>query len=118
MRFLGYDPAVAKTFAFVVAAGMAGAAGAVAAPIIGIVAPNQFTVLPSILMVCWVAVGGRGTLYGAVIGAVARELGQHDASARAGPTTGSTSRACCSSSSSRSSPGGIVGLVKLARHAR
>ena len=70
VRFLGYNPAVTKTFAFVVAAGMAGAAGAVAAPVIGIVAPNQFTVLPSILMLCWVAVGGRGTLYGAVIGAV------------------------------------------------
>ena len=69
VRFLGYDPAVAKTVAFVVAAGMAGAAGAVAAPVIGIVAPNQFAVLPSILMVCWVAVGGRGTLYGAVLGA-------------------------------------------------
>ena len=43
VRFLGYDPAVVKTVAFVVAAGMAGAGrGAVAAPIIGIVAPNQF----------------------------------------------------------------------------
>jgi len=70
VRFLGYNPAVTKTFAFVVAAGMAGAAGAVAAPVIGIVAPNQFTVLPSILMVCWVAVGGRGTLYGAILGAL------------------------------------------------
>ena len=70
VRFLGYNPAVAKTFGFVVAAGMAGAAGAVAAPVIGIVAPNQFGTLPSILMVCWVAVGGRGTLYGAVLGAI------------------------------------------------
>jgi urea transport system permease protein len=70
VRFLGFNPAVAKTFAFVVAAGMAGAAGAVAAPVIGIVAPNQFGTLPSILMVCWVAVGGRGTLYGAVVGAI------------------------------------------------
>ena len=70
VRFLGYNPAVAKTVGFVVAAGMAGAAGAVAAPVIGIVAPNQFGTLPSILMVCWVAVGGRGTLYGAILGAV------------------------------------------------
>jgi urea transport system permease protein len=70
VRFLGYDPARAKTVAFVVAAGMAGLAGAFAAPIIGIVAPDQFTVLPSILMVTWVAVGGRGTLYGAVLGAL------------------------------------------------
>lgn len=70
VRFLGYDPARTKTVAFVVAAGMAGLAGACAAPIIGIVAPNQFTVLPSILMIAWVAVGGRGTLYGAVLGAL------------------------------------------------
>lgn len=70
VRFLGYDPAVVKTVAFVVAAGMAGLAGALAAPIIGIVAPNQFAVVPSILMVTWVAIGGRGTLFGAVLGAL------------------------------------------------
>lgn len=70
VRFLGYDPAVAKTVAFAAAAGMAGLAGALAAPIIGIVAPNQFAVLPSILMVTWVAIGGRGTLFGAVLGAL------------------------------------------------
>lgn len=70
VRFLGYDPALVKTIAFAIGAAMAGAAGAVAAPIIGIVAPNQFTVLPSILMIVWVAVGGRGTLYGAALGAV------------------------------------------------
>jgi urea transport system permease protein len=70
VRFLGYDPAVIKTVAFTVAAGMAGLAGALSAPIIGIVAPNQFAVLPSILMITWVAVGGRGTLWGAVLGAL------------------------------------------------
>lgn len=76
VRFLGYDPAVAKTVAFVAAAGMAGLAGALAAPIIGIVAPNQFAVLPSILMVTWVAIGGRGTLYGAVLGALVVSWGK------------------------------------------
>lgn len=70
VRFLGYDPAVVKTVAFATSAAMAGLAGALAAPIIGLVAPNQFNVLPSILMVCWVAVGGRGTLWGAVLGAL------------------------------------------------
>ena len=74
VRFLGYDPAVTKTVAFAVGAGMAGAAGMLAAPIIGLVAPNQFTVLPSILIVGWVAVGGRGTIYGAVVGAVVVSL--------------------------------------------
>ncbi len=70
VRFLGYDPAVTKTFAFATSAGMAGLAGALSAPIIGIVAPNQFAVLPSILMVAWVAIGGRTSIYGAVIGAL------------------------------------------------
>ena len=71
VRFLGYDPAVIKTVAFCIAAAMAGLAGAIAAPVFGIVSPGQFDFLPSILMICWVAVGGRGTLWGAVAGAIA-----------------------------------------------
>lgn len=70
VRFLGYDPAIVKTIGFVAAAGMAGLAGAIATPVIGIASPTQFGFLPSILMVCWVAVGGRGTLWGAVLGAL------------------------------------------------
>jgi urea transport system permease protein len=70
VRFLGYDPAVTKTIAFVVGAGMAGLAGALAAPIVGIVSPDQFAAIPSILMIAWVAVGGRSSIYGAVIGAL------------------------------------------------
>ena len=70
VRFLGYDPAIVKTVGFVIAAGMAGLAGAIAAPVFGIVSPGQFDYVPSILMVCWVAVGGRGTLWGAVLGAL------------------------------------------------
>ena len=70
VRFLGYDPAVVKTVAFGIAAATAGVAGAVAAPVFGIVSPGQFDFLPSILVVCWVAVGGRGTLWGAVLGAL------------------------------------------------
>jgi urea transport system permease protein len=70
VRFLGYDPAVIKTVAFAIAAAMAGLAGAIAAPVFGIVSPGQFDFLPSILMVCWVAVGGRGTLWGPVLGAL------------------------------------------------
>jgi len=70
VRFLGYNPAVVKTVGFALSAGIAGAAGALAAPIIGIVAPNQFGVVPSILFVCWVAVGGRGTLWAAAVGAL------------------------------------------------
>jgi len=70
VRFLGYDPAIVKTVGFMIAAGMAGLAGAIAAPVFGIVSPGQFDFLPSILMVCWVAVGGRGKLWGAVVGAL------------------------------------------------
>ncbi|MEJ7765178.1 MAG: urea ABC transporter permease subunit UrtC [Acidimicrobiales bacterium] len=71
VRFLGYDPALVKTATFAIAAAMAGLAGAIAAPVFGIVSPGQFDFLPSILVVCWVAVGGRGTLWGAVVGAIA-----------------------------------------------
>ena len=70
VRFLGYDPAVVKAVGFMLAAGMAGLAGAIAAPVFGIVSPGQFDYVPSILMICWVAVGGRGTLWGAVLGAL------------------------------------------------
>jgi urea transport system permease protein len=70
VRYLGYDPALVKTVGFVIAAGMAGLAGAVAAPVFGLVAPTQFDYVPSLLMICWVAIGGRGALWGAVVGAL------------------------------------------------
>lgn len=70
VRFLGYDPAIVKTVAFAISAGIAGLAGAIAAPILGIVAPGSFDFVPSILMICWVAVGGRGVIWGAVVGAL------------------------------------------------
>src|SRR5713101_7682610 len=67
--FSGYSPARYKLFVFVVSAVLAGVAGALYAPQVGIVTPAKIGVLPSIEMVVWVAAGGRGTLYGAVIGA-------------------------------------------------
>ncbi len=70
VRFLGYNPAVPRTIAFTFAAGLAGVAGGISAPIIGIVAPDQFEILPSILMLAGVAVAGRGLLFPAVIGAL------------------------------------------------
>ena len=113
VRFLGYNPAVTKTLAFAVAAGMAGAAGAVAAPIIGIVAPNQFGTLPSILMVCWVAVGGRGTLYGAIIGAIIVNWGATSVSEQ-WPDTWQYLQGLLFIVVVAFIPGGIVGLFKLA----
>jgi urea transport system permease protein len=70
LRFSGYDPAKFKLLVFAVSAGLAGLAGALFAPIVGIVSPTMMGIVPSIEMVIWVAVGGRGTLAGAVLGAL------------------------------------------------
>jgi urea transport system permease protein len=71
VRFLGYDPAKVKLTAYVVAAGMAGLAGALFVPAVGIISPALIGVVPSIELVIGVAVGGRATLLGPVVGAVA-----------------------------------------------
>jgi urea transport system permease protein len=68
--FSGYSPAHYKLFVFVVSAILAGLAGALYAPQVGIITPARMGVLPSIEMVVWVAAGGRGTLVGAVLGAI------------------------------------------------
>ncbi|MBI4637011.1 MAG: urea ABC transporter permease subunit UrtC [Candidatus Rokubacteria bacterium] len=68
--FSGYSPADYKLFVFVVAAVLAGVAGALYVPQVGIITPARLGVLPSIEMVVWVAAGGRGTLVGAVAGAI------------------------------------------------
>ena len=69
-RFLGYRVEYFKLFVFVVSAMLAGVAGALYVPQVGIINPGEFAPLLSIEMIIWVAVGGRGTLFGAVIGAV------------------------------------------------
>lgn len=68
--FSGYSPARYKLFVFVVSAALAGVAGALYVPQVGIITPAKIGVLPSIEMVVWVAAGGRGTLIGAVVGAI------------------------------------------------
>jgi urea transport system permease protein len=68
--FSGYSPANYKLFVFIVSAALAGLAGMLYAPQVGIITPAQMGVLPSLEMVIWVAVGGRGTLIGAILGAV------------------------------------------------
>jgi urea transport system permease protein len=70
LRFSGYDPARFKVFVFAVSAALAGIGGALYVPQVGIISPSLMGVVPSIEMVIWVAVGGRGTLVGAIIGAV------------------------------------------------
>jgi urea transport system permease protein len=69
-RFIGYRVEHYKLFVFIVSALIAGVAGALYVPQIGIINPSEFNPLNSIEIVIWVAIGGRGTLYGAVIGAV------------------------------------------------
>lgn len=71
VRFLGYNPANVKLVAYVVAAGMAGLAGALFVPAVGIINPSLIGIVPSIEFVIGVAVGGRAALLGPVLGAVA-----------------------------------------------
>ena len=70
VRFLGYDPARIKLIAYVLAAGMAGLAGALFVPVVGIISPALLGIVPSIEMVIWVALGGRTVLAWAAAGAV------------------------------------------------
>lgn len=68
-RFLGYRVEHYKVWIFTVSAVLAGIAGALYVPQVGIINPSEFQPLNSIEVVVWVAVGGRGTLYGAALGA-------------------------------------------------
>lgn len=69
-RFLGYGVANYKVWLFTVSAMLAGVAGALYVPQVGIINPSEFSPLFSIELAIWVAVGGRATLYGAVAGAL------------------------------------------------
>jgi urea transport system permease protein len=70
LRFLGYAVDNAKLFVFTVSAVLAGVAGALYVPQIGIINPSEFAPANSIEIAIWVAVGGRGSLVGAILGAV------------------------------------------------
>ena len=69
-RFLGYHVEQFKLWLFVVSAMIASTAGALYVPQVGIINPGEFAPLNSIELVIWVAIGGRGTLYGALVGAI------------------------------------------------
>src|SRR5205085_4718999 len=69
-RFLGYRVESYKLWVFTFSAVLAGIAGALYVPQVGIINPSEFQPINSIEVVIWVAVGGRGVLYGAVAGAV------------------------------------------------
>jgi urea transport system permease protein len=75
-RFLGYRVEYVKLSAFTVSAIMAGVAGALYVPQVGIINPGEFEPGNSIEVVIWTAVGGRGTLIGPIIGAIVVNLGK------------------------------------------
>ena len=70
VRFLGYRVEYYKLFVFVFSAMLAGIAGALYVPQVGIINPSEFAPANSIEIVIWVAIGGRGTLHGAILGAI------------------------------------------------
>ncbi len=75
-RFLGYRPESYKLVVWVISAVMAGIGGALYVPQVGIINPSEFSPANSIEAVIWVAVGGRGTLSGAILGAVLVNFGK------------------------------------------
>ena len=76
VRFLGYSVTNAKLFVFTLSAVLAGFAGALYVPQVGIINPSEFSPGNSIEVAIWVSVGGRGTLLGAVIGAIVVNMGK------------------------------------------
>lgn len=76
VRFLGYDPVIVKTLVLTISAFIAALAGVLFVPQVGIISPANMGVVPSIEMVIWVALGGRGTLVGAIVGALVVNYGR------------------------------------------
>ena len=76
VRFLGYDPANIKLVAYIAAAVMASVGGAVFVPIAGIISPSNVDAVASILLIAGVALGGRSSLLGPVLGAIAVAYGR------------------------------------------
>jgi urea transport system permease protein len=75
-RFIGYRVEAVKIFVFTFSAMLAGVAGALYVPQVGIINPGEFSPLNSIELVIWVAIGGRATLYGAAVGAILVNYGK------------------------------------------
>ena len=75
LRFSGFKPYKFKVFVYALSAGIAGLGGMLYAPQMGIFTPHNMRPIESILVIVWVAVGGRGSLWGAVIGALVVNYG-------------------------------------------
>jgi len=82
IRFLGYDPANIKLVSFIVAAVMASVGGAIFVPIVGIISPSSVDASASILLIAGVALGGRASLLGPALGAIAVGYGRSSLSER------------------------------------
>jgi urea transport system permease protein len=76
VRFLGYKVEYYKLFVFTLSGMLAGLAGALYVPQVGIINPSEFSPANSIEIVIWVAVGGRGSLHGAILGALLVNFGK------------------------------------------
>jgi len=76
VRFLGYSVTNTKLFVFTVSAVLAGIAGALYVPQVGIINPSEFSPANSIEIAIWVSIGGRGTLIGPIVGAILVNLGK------------------------------------------
>jgi urea transport system permease protein len=76
VRFTGYNPTGFKVFVFAISAALAGLAGAMYTLQTGIISPKAMDIAFSIEMVIWVAVGGRATLVGAILGALVVNFGK------------------------------------------
>jgi len=70
VRFTGYNPAKYKVFVYALSAAIAGIAGALYVTQVGIISPGEVGINPSVTMIIWVAVGGKGTLVGPILGAL------------------------------------------------
>ncbi|WP_127533077.1 urea ABC transporter permease subunit UrtC [Paenibacillus kobensis] len=82
VRFIGYNPALYQMTAFAISGALAGLAGMLFILHVGIISPSMLGIVPSIEMVLWVAIGGRGTMIGAVLGAVLMNWGKSEISAQ------------------------------------
>ncbi|MFD6855731.1 urea ABC transporter permease subunit UrtC [Rhodococcus sp. NPDC060090] len=114
VRFLGYDPANIKVVAYTVAAFFAGIAGAMFVPIVGIISPADVGIVPSIAFLIGVAIGGRTTLLGPVLGAIGVAWAQTTLS-ESFPSAWTYAQALLFIVVIGFFPAGIAGLAKLRR---
>jgi urea transport system permease protein len=117
IRFLGYSVTNAKLFAFTAAALIAGVAGALYVPQVGIINPSEFSPGNSIEVAIWVSVGGRGTLVGAIIGAILVNLAKTWLTGAA-PETWLFVLGALFVSATLVFPQGLVGLMRRLRPVR